>query len=99
MMSLPQEWLYCETWCKKDLQETAKTIDLCQNPNTKEYKLDMAKRIGGPDWETVSDYMEYVNALKPGVVLKDDKKAWELLKQIQDTKSRLILEQALVRYS
>lgn len=26
--SLPQEWLWCETWCDDASKETAKTIDL-----------------------------------------------------------------------
>ncbi len=26
--SLPQEWLWCETWCSQDTKSTAKTIDL-----------------------------------------------------------------------
>ena len=26
--SLPQEWLWCETWCSDESKATAKTIDL-----------------------------------------------------------------------
>ena len=33
--SLPQEWLWCETWCSKETLKTAKSIDLCNNPLTK----------------------------------------------------------------
>ena len=33
--SLPQEWLWCETWCSKESLKTAKSIDLCNNPLTK----------------------------------------------------------------
>ena len=47
----------------------------------------MAKRIGGPDWETVSDYMEYVNSLDAtmsGEDLKRDNTAKELLGKIND---------------
>ena len=33
--SLPQDWLYCETWCAKEDLKTAKSIDLCNNPLTK----------------------------------------------------------------
>ncbi|KAI8974783.1 glycosyltransferase family 24 protein [Trametes punicea] len=47
--SLPEDWLWCETWCSKDRLHRAKTIDLCQNPLTKEPKLDRAKQI--PEWE------------------------------------------------
>ncbi|KAI8915909.1 hypothetical protein EDD86DRAFT_197169 [Gorgonomyces haynaldii] len=45
IFSLPQEWLWCETWCSDESLKTAKTIDLCNNPLTKEPKLDRAKRI------------------------------------------------------
>ena len=43
--SLPQEWLWCETWCSDDIKGKAKTIDLCNNPLTKEPKLEAAVRI------------------------------------------------------
>ena len=43
--SLPQEWLWCESWCSDDTKAAAKTIDLCNNPSHKEPKLDMAKRV------------------------------------------------------
>ena len=33
--SLPQEWLWCETWCSKESLKDAKSIDLCNNPLTK----------------------------------------------------------------
>ncbi|GMG18394.1 unnamed protein product [[Candida] boidinii] len=47
--SLPQEWLWCETWCDDDSLKKAKTIDLCNNPLTKEPKLDRARRQI-PEW-------------------------------------------------
>lgn len=40
-----QEWLWCETWCGNETKAAAKTIDLCNNPLTKEPKLDGARRI------------------------------------------------------
>lgn len=43
--SLPQEWLWCETWCGLEWKDKAKTIDLCNDPLTKENKLTKAKRI------------------------------------------------------
>lgn len=43
--SLPQEWLWCESWCSNSTKKYAKTIDLCNNPMYKEPKLDMAKRV------------------------------------------------------
>lgn len=49
IFSLPQEWLWCETWCSDETKITAKTIDLCNNPLHKEPKVSMAKRIiSGP---------------------------------------------------
>lgn len=49
IFSLPEDWLWCETWCGADRLHRAKTIDLCQNPLTKEPKLSRARRI--PEWE------------------------------------------------
>ncbi len=47
--SLPQDWLWCESWCAEETKTTSKTIDLCNNPGHKEAKLSMAKRIiSGP---------------------------------------------------
>ncbi|KAK6487138.1 UDP-glucose:glycoprotein glucosyltransferase 2 isoform X1 [Huso huso] len=55
--SLPQEWLWCETWCDDHSKKTAKTIDLCNNPKTKEPKLKAAMRI-------VPEWVEYDNEIK-----------------------------------
>ncbi|XP_043104747.1 UDP-glucose:glycoprotein glucosyltransferase 2 isoform X3 [Puntigrus tetrazona] len=55
--SLPQEWLWCETWCDDKSKTTAKTIDLCNNPKTKEPKLSAAVRI-------VSEWSKYDNEIK-----------------------------------
>ncbi|CAD7945131.1 unnamed protein product [Amoebophrya sp. A25] len=60
IFSLPKEWLWCETWCGEDELSSAKTIDLCQNPLTKEPKLQMARRIA-PEW---NDYHDEVVALQ-----------------------------------
>ncbi|KIM46645.1 glycosyltransferase family 24 protein [Hebeloma cylindrosporum] len=49
IFSLGEDWLWCETWCSKDRLHRAKTIDLCQNPLTKEPKLARARQI--PEWE------------------------------------------------
>jgi hypothetical protein len=35
IFSLPQEWLWCESWCSDDSKENSKTIDLCNNPRYK----------------------------------------------------------------
>ncbi|KAK7882501.1 hypothetical protein WMY93_028675 [Mugilogobius chulae] len=55
--SLPQEWLWCETWCDDKSKTMAKTIDLCNNPKTKEPKLTAAARI-------VPEWVEYDNEIK-----------------------------------
>lgn len=41
IFSLPQEWLWCESWCGNSTKSKAKTIDLCNNPMTKEPKLQV----------------------------------------------------------
>ncbi|CAK9051996.1 Probable UDP-glucose:glycoprotein glucosyltransferase A (Developmental gene 1109 protein) [Durusdinium trenchii] len=51
IFTLPTEWLWCETWCSQESKKLAKTIDLCQNPLTKEPKIVMAKRIIS-EWQT-----------------------------------------------
>ncbi|XP_063744550.1 UDP-glucose:glycoprotein glucosyltransferase 2 isoform X3 [Eleginops maclovinus] len=55
--SLPQEWLWCETWCDDTSKVSAKTIDLCNNPKTKEPKLTAAARI-------VPEWVQYDNEIK-----------------------------------
>jgi hypothetical protein len=40
--SLPKEWLWCESWCGNATKAQAKTIDLCNNPMTKEPKLEVS---------------------------------------------------------
>lgn len=55
--SLPQEWLWCETWCDDTSKKNAKTIDLCNNPQTKEPKLQAAVRI-------VSEWTDYDQEVK-----------------------------------
>ncbi|XP_056420029.1 UDP-glucose:glycoprotein glucosyltransferase 1 isoform X2 [Hyla sarda] len=57
--SLPQEWLWCETWCDDTSKKKAKTIDLCNNPMTKEPKLQAAVRIV-PEWQ---DYDQEIKRL------------------------------------
>ena len=52
IFSLPQDWLWCETWCSDEDKPRAKTIDMCNNPLTKEPKLIAAKRIA-------SEWIEY----------------------------------------
>lgn len=64
--SLPQEWLWCETWCSDESQKEARTIDLCNNPQTKEPKLDRARRQV-PEWTVYDDEIAALNRRKKGV--------------------------------
>ncbi|XP_077392253.1 UDP-glucose:glycoprotein glucosyltransferase 2 isoform X1 [Festucalex cinctus] len=66
--SLPQEWLWCETWCNDASKVTAKTIDLCNNPKTKEPKLSAAARIV-PEWV---DYDNEIKQLLKGIHQQED---------------------------
>ena len=52
--SLPQEWLWCESWCGNETKAAARTIDLCNNPQTKEPKLQAARRIVR-EWPDLDD--------------------------------------------
>ena len=52
--SLDQDWLWCETWCDDESLGRAKTIDLCNNPLTKEPKLGRARRQV-PEWTTYDE--------------------------------------------
>lgn len=61
IFSLPQEWLWCETWCSDDSMKGAKVIDLCNNPLTKESKLDRAKRQI-PEWKRFDREIETLQA-------------------------------------
>ena len=49
ILSLPQQWLWCQTWCSMEELPNAKTIDLCNNPLTKTPKLEVAKQLL-PEW-------------------------------------------------
>jgi len=63
--SLPQEWLWCETWCSDESLKDAKTIDLCNNPQTKEPKLDRARRQV-PEWTVYDDEIAAVDRKRKG---------------------------------
>ena len=47
-----------ESWCANETKSRAATIDLCNNPLTKEPKLDQAKRIGGARWAAIDGSLE-----------------------------------------
>ncbi|KAK7746027.1 killer toxin resistant protein [Cytospora paraplurivora] len=72
--SLPQEWLWCETWCSDEAFSEARTIDLCNNPQTKEPKLDRARRQV-PEWTKYDDEIADLDRRRKGkssVALEDD---------------------------
>lgn len=57
IFSLPEQWLWCETWCSANSKSKAKTIDLCNNPLTKMPKLDNAKMVI-PNWEDLDNKLQ-----------------------------------------
>ncbi|KPM37451.1 UDP-glucose:glycoprotein glucosyltransferase [Neonectria ditissima] len=82
--SLPQDWLWCETWCSDEAQASARTIDLCNNPLTKEPKLDRARRQV-PEWTVYDDEIAALDRRRKALPLSSeaDKSAPE-----RNTKSR-----------
>ncbi|XP_012578613.1 PREDICTED: UDP-glucose:glycoprotein glucosyltransferase 2 [Condylura cristata] len=73
--SLPQDWLWCETWCDDESKQRAKTIDLCNNPKTKEPKLKAAARIV-PEWveydTEIRQLLEHLGKVKKNEILTHD---------------------------
>ena len=82
--SLPQEWLWCETWCSDETLKEARTIDLCNNPQTKEPKLERARRQV-PEW---TEYDEEIAALARRVREREEEGTVE-----RNTKSRRFEEE------
>lgn len=74
--SLPQEWLWCETWCSDESLKDAKTIDLCNNPQTKEPKLDRARRQV-PEWTVYDEEIAALGRRVRGAEKKEDRKVME----------------------
>ncbi|XP_060047859.1 UDP-glucose:glycoprotein glucosyltransferase 2 [Erinaceus europaeus] len=70
--SLPQDWLWCETWCDDESKQRAKTIDLCNNPKTKEPKLKAAARI-------IPEWVEYDTEIRQLLDQLKDKKKTSIL--------------------
>ncbi|KAF9438604.1 hypothetical protein BGZ76_006503 [Entomortierella beljakovae] len=89
IFSLPQEWLWCETWCGDEGLTKAKTIDLCNNPLTKEPKLDRARRQI-KEWESLdneaTEFAKQVNAQLKEARLEHQKQQVQQQKQEQQTK-------------
>ena len=69
IFSLPPEWLWCETWCGPASRPAAKTIDLCNNPLTKEPKLHSARRIIA-EWPDLNREAEEFTALVGAVQVR-----------------------------
>lgn len=51
IFSLPQEWLWCSTWCSEELKSQAKMIDMCNDPTSAEDKISRARRQI-EEWDT-----------------------------------------------
>lgn len=66
--TLPQEWLWCETWCSDTEKALAKMIDLCNNPKSHEGKIEQARRII-TEWE---DYNQQIGGYNRKTVLHDE---------------------------
>jgi UDP-glucose:glycoprotein glucosyltransferase len=61
IFSLPQQWLWCETWCSEETLAQAKTIDLCNNPLTKKPKLFVAQTMI-KEWPVLDEEARNVSA-------------------------------------
>ncbi|KAK8863947.1 hypothetical protein M9Y10_011641 [Tritrichomonas musculus] len=59
--SLPQNWLWCETWCSDETIDEAKTIDLCNNPLTKKPKLYVAQTMV-KEWPGLDEEVRNISA-------------------------------------
>ncbi|KAL2751911.1 glycosyltransferase family 24 protein [Sodiomyces alcalophilus JCM 7366] len=68
--SLPQEWLWCETWCSDESLAQARTIDLCNNPETKEPKLDRARRQV-PEWTVYDEEIAALDRRRKGLPVEE----------------------------
>lgn len=85
--SLPQEWLWCETWCSDESLKEARTIDLCNNPLTKEPKLDRARRQV-PEWTVYDDEIAGVDRKRKGLGDPEVKMESKPAQEKEDTKSK-----------
>jgi UDP-glucose:glycoprotein glucosyltransferase len=74
--SLPQEWLWCETWCSDETLGEAKTIDLCNNPQTKEPKLERARRQV-PEWRGYDEEIAALMERRRGEKAREQEKVGE----------------------
>jgi len=72
IFSLPEEWLWCETWCGNTSKPAAKTIDLCNNPLTKEPKLNQATRLIGDRWTQLDKRRASIEAAESGAAAQGE---------------------------
>lgn len=63
--TLPQEWLWCETWCSQEEKKTAKMIDLCNDPTSLEGKIERARRLI-PEWEGYNGELQNMGRANEG---------------------------------
>lgn len=80
IFSLPQEWLWCESWCGNATKAKAKTIDLCNNPMTKEPKLQGARRIV-TEWPALDEEVRALTSRVLGEAEQADVKVGEEAEQ------------------
>lgn len=83
IFSLPQDWLWCETWCSDASLETAKTIDMCNNPLTKEPKLDRARRQV-PEWTKYDDEIKKLRKEAEEVEEKQESKPVKVEVEVEE---------------
>lgn len=71
LKTLPQEWLWCQTWCGDGELSSAKVVDLCNNPRTKDSKITVAQRII-PEWkEYDNEIMDLKNRIEENVSIQE----------------------------
>ncbi|KAL7718211.1 UDP-glucose:glycoprotein glucosyltransferase [Entamoeba marina] len=68
IFSLPQEWLWCESWCNEGVKAKAKTIDLCNNPIHPVSKIESAL-ANIEEWK---EYDDYIKQLQESSATKDE---------------------------
>jgi UDP-glucose:glycoprotein glucosyltransferase len=71
-------WLWCESWCGNETKAAAKTIDLCNNPLTKEPKLVGAARIVNEWTELDNEVRAYTSEVEKSGLLGHTRKHDEL---------------------
>ncbi|XP_033331398.1 UDP-glucose-glycoprotein glucosyltransferase isoform X1 [Megalopta genalis] len=91
--TLPQEWLWCETWCDDTSKKYAKTIDLCNNPMTKEAKLQAAIRIL-PEWVGYDEEIKTLQQKVENQNRQTEKDEHDILEEEEEEKEEEVAEDA-----